>query len=382
MLTIIKRLISIITKIIIYIPKKVILGVKNIFCDIKNAFKFKYDNHFNKKKRLKNIEDMLKKTSANYLGICHPEWIGVKNATIDAFGNNHIEIKEIYNYDEADEIAKMIIDSGKKMIAFNAFAYGWDKIARALKRIDNNIEIRLIVHGSNALLSEDYDWDIFVIMMNLYNEKIIDKLVFVKKSLYEFYKEKGFNTMFLMNDVIVEDKEKYKALKRSEDKLKIGLYCSGDRWVKNSFNQISAASLFKDAEVNALPINSKTKTMCKYYGINLNGVEENVSREDMLKRLACNDINLYVSFTECAPLIPLESLEVGTICITGNNHHYFKGTKLEEYLVVNRPDDIMAIYNKMKYALDHKEEILELYKEWKKEYSKTVEENRKEFFNI
>lgn len=385
MLSIIKRLLRIIVKTLIYLPRKIVLGVVEIITEMKKILMLKYDILFKKKKRLKKVEDMLNKSTTNFLGICHPEWIGVKNATIDSFQNNYIEIKEIYNNNEAKQIAEMIANSGKKMVAFNAFAYGWDKVAKALKEADKNIEIRLILHGSNALLSETYDWDVFKIMLDLYNEKIIDKLVFIKKSLYEFYKEKGFNALFLMNDVVVKDKAKYIKIKekiKDNKNLKIGLYCSGERWVKNSYNQISAASLFENAEVDILPISEKTKTICKYYGINNTGVEKNITREEMLERLAGNDINLYVSFTECAPLVPLESLEVGTICITGNNHHYFKGTELEKYLVVNRPDDIMAIYEKMKYALEHKDEIFELYKKWKKDYSKSVEINRKEFFDI
>ena len=98
--------------------------------------------------------------------------------------------------------------------------------------------------------------------------------------------------------------------------------------------------------------------------------------------MAQNDITLYVTFSECAPMLPIESLEVGTLCIMGNNHHYFKGTKLYDYLVVEREDDIIAIRDKIKYALENKEEIFSLYKEWKKNNDEESKKSVEEFLNM
>lgn len=342
-----------------------------------------YSIHINRKKRVDKIKDNLSHQTQKYLGICHPEWIGVGNATRDVFKENVLEIREQYTKKESEMIAKEIADSGKKLVVFNAFAFGWENIIKALKNIDRNIEIRIVIHGSNSLLSEWYDWEVYNKMLDLYNAKYVDELSFVKKSLYEFYKAKGYKCSFLMNNINIENKEKYiPKEKNDKDIIKVGLYSSGDRWVKNTYNQLSAVSLIKNARVDCVPINDKIATMAKMYQINLTGESKSVSREEMYKRLASNDINLYVTFTECAPLIPLESLELGTICITGNNHHYFEGTELEKYLVVDKTDDIMEIYNKIIYALDNKEKILELYRKWKKEYTKQAKENIESFLKI
>ena len=102
----------------------------------------------------------------------------------------------------------------------------------------------------------------------------------------------------------------------------------------------------------------------------------------MLKRIANNDVNVYVTFTECAPLIPLESLELGVPCITGDNHHYFEGTKLEKYLVVSKEDNIIEIYNQIMKALQNKEEILKEYKLWKKDYDLLAKKSVENFLKI
>ena len=341
-----------------------------------------YSIYVNRSKRVKKIKEELAKQTEKYVAICHPEWIGVKNSTKYTFGNNVLEIREQYTKKESYMIANEIANSCKEMVIFNAFAVGWENIIIALKEIKPDIKVKMLVHGGNALLYEFYDWNVNNKMLSLYEENKIDEIGFVKKSLYEFYKVKGYRTSFLMNDVIIENKEKYIPQEKKNDCVKIGLYASGDRWVKNTYNQLSAISLVENAKLDCIPVNEKIKILAKRYKIDLIGEETKVSKEDLYKRMANNDINLYVTFTECAPLIPLESLELGTVCITGDNHHYFTGTELEKYLVVNKEDDIMEIYRKIIYALENKEKILELYKEWKKKYTEQAQESVKKFLEI
>ena len=65
-----------------------------------------------------------------------------------------------------------------------------------------------------------------------------------------------------------------------------------------------------------------------------------------------NTINLYVTFSECSPMLPLESLELEVPCITGNNHHYFKENNLlKKYLVIENETSIEEIKEKIKNFL-------------------------------
>ncbi len=357
---------------------KVINKIKSIYL----YFGMKYSIYINRKKRVARITKELETKKEKYIAICHPEWIGVKNSTKYTFADNMIELREQYTEKEAEMIAQAIANAGKELVIFNAFANGWEKIIVALKKINPKIKVKLLIHGGNALLSECYDWNVFNIMLDLYQNGKVDELGFVKKSLYEFYKAKGYNASFVMNDIVIENKDQYIPKQKENEELRVGLYASGDRWVKNTYNQLSAISLFKNVKLDCVPINDKISTIARRYDINLTGEENTVSKEELYARMARNDINVYVTFTECAPLIPLESLELGTICITGNNHHYFEGTELEKYLVVDKEDDIMEIHNKMKFALENKDKILQLYKEWKIEYSKQAKKTVEEFLKI
>ncbi len=356
--------------------------IVNRFSRIYHFFRMKYSIYINRNKRVKRIKEELAKQKKYYVAICHPEWIGVKNATKDTFGDDVIEIRELYTKKEAEMIADEIINAGKKMVIFNAFAHGWENVVLRLKNKNPEIKVKILIHGGNALLSEPYDWDVHNLMLDLYGKEKLDEIGFVKKSLYEFYKAKGYRASFLMNDIRIENKEQYMPKDKKHDGLIVGLYASGDRWVKNTYNQISAVSLIENVKLDCIPINNKISTLARRYDVNLTGEAHNVSRNELYKRMANNDINVYVTFTECAPLIPLESLELGTVCITGDNHHYFTGTELERYLVVSKEDDIMEIYRKIMYALENKDEIMRLYKEWKKDYSLKAKESREKFLKL
>ena len=76
------------------------------------------------------------------------------------------------------------------------------------------------------------------------------------------------------------------------------------------------------------------------------------------------DINLYVTFSECAPMVSLDSFYVGVPCLTGNNHHYFKNSELEQYLVVNNENNPLDIYKKIIYCNDNRKKVLKLYDEF------------------
>lgn len=348
---------------------------------ILDYWKMKYSIHFNRKKRVNDVIKKLENQKGEYIVVHHPDWLGVTNATKDSFKYT-IGLREQYTQKEAQMMAKAIVDSGRKMVIFNAFAYGWQYIIKEIKNLNNNIKIKVVFHGGNALFVEPYDWDVFNIIIDLYKGNKIDEIGFVKKSLYEFYKEKGYNASFIMNNLEILNKEEYINNKENSNTVKVGMYASGNRWVKNTFNQISAISLIPNVEMDCVPTNDKILTLARKYDLNVNGVDKNVSREELYKRMASNDVNVYVTFTECAPLIPLESLELGVPCITGDNHHYFEGTELEKYLVVTKEDNIMAIKDKILYCLENKEKIMELYKDWKKEYNEKSKKSIEEFLKI
>lgn len=312
------------------------------------------------------------------LAIYRNEWLGTSYATKELF-EKCIGIKSLYNSDLIEYYAQILVKKRLKLIIFSAFDLTWSKLIERIKELNPEQKIKVLWHGSNAMNIEEYDWNTLRTILEYSKYGIIDSIGFAKKSMYDFYKTKGFKCEFVMNTLSI-DKSKYVTNEPKDDKYtKIGVYASGDRWVKNFYNQLSAASMIKNHLIDCVPKSEKTMDFANIINANIIGESKPILRDELLRRISQNDINIYATFVECAPLLPLESFELGVPCITSNNHHYWEGTELEEYLIVNAPDNILEIKKKIEYVLENKEKIMTLYSKWKKSYDKKAQKTIKNF---
>lgn len=336
-----------------------------------------------------SILDSYKEKNLDYVIFHNPRWMGVTSATKELF-ENLVPLQGTYTSSQVDIIAKKIIESKVNQVIFSAFEFGFDNLARRIKELNKDIKIKLFWHSSNSQINgqlvDSMNWKTNLKVIKLHREGIIDVYGTCKESLVNFYKSQGFKTAFIKNTVRLDEnlKKEVLATKSSvkNEKIKIGLYAAGMDWRKNMFNQIAGASLIDNAILDSVPLNFEGQVFASRIGLEMTGLTKGVKREELLKRMAANDINLYVTFSECAPMLPIESMEVGTLCLTGNNHHYFMNTELEDYLVVSREDDVCCIREKINFAIENKDKIFELYNKWKIEYDKESKESVEAFLQM
>lgn len=324
---------------------------------------------FYSKKDTEIILDKIKSFNGEEgFAIYNPECLGIMNSTKDLF-KNCVGIKELLNKKQIEFISNVIVKTGVKYVIFSSITFGWKALAEKIKEKNSKIQIKFLWHGSHAMFVERDESYFLYSIIDLMDRNIVDSIGFFKESMAKFYKEKGYRSYYVTNNVkniMVTD---LKSFEKKENNVYLGSYAAGDRWGKNTANQLSAASMVENAVVDIIPVTNLIKEFCSTIKLKIN--DENLkylSRQELLNRMSLNDVNLYVTFTECSPVIPLESLELGVPCITGNNHSYFKNSVLEKYLVVKSEDDIDEIYGKIKLCLNERDNIIKLYSKWKKEY--------------
>lgn len=326
-------------------------------------FKKGYDEKYKE-----NIINQLKACiNVDTIAFYNPECIGVMNSTKDLFKNT-VALKEIFSDKLSNEIADAIIATGVKQVIFSSITFGWMNLIENIYLKKSDIKIKFLWHGSHAMLVQKNEAYFLYNIMELLDRNIIHSIGFSKESMAEFYKLKGYYAYFVPNTVS-NLKTTNTPFNKKTDKKYIGLYSAGNRWEKNTFNQLSAISMLRGSVIDIIPVTELVSDFCNLMNIEIN--DRNIGylkRQDLLNRMAQNDLNLYVTFTECSPVVPLESLELGVPCITGNNHHYFRNSKLYDYLVVKSEDNIDEIYSKARIAIENKDEIIKLYKSWKKDY--------------
>ncbi len=300
----------------------------------------------------------------NYITFVNTNWLGVTNATRELF-NNIIPCMEIYRKKDLNLILKKLKEKEIKEVVFSGFCIGWKDLVMLLHK--NNIITKTFFHGSHSQVLEPYGWARNLEIYNLFQNGYLTQMGTCKASLINFYKNKGCDIKLLKNRVVLPDNFKYD--KKKNKKLRIGIYASQtESYLKNVFSSIaSLKQLNKECVIDMVPINRRAVDFATRLGIEVDGVNYHLKREELIKRIAQCDLVLYVTFSECAPMLPLESFAVKTICITGNNHHYFQNTELEKYLVVSNECSVNEIANKIKLCLDNYDKVLKLFEKWSNE---------------
>ena len=316
--------------------------------------------------RLKEtISNIKKHKNSDYITFYNKNWLGVASATIELF-NNRIDCNEILRKKDVKKIGDAIISSNIKQVIFSSITLGEKDLIIYLKKKNRNIKIKTFWHGSHSQILDTYGWERNMEIIDLHRKGYIDVAAICKESLKDFYENEKIKTKFITNKVEVDKNLKIET-KGNQDKLKIGIYAAKcEDWRKNMFASMAAVSLIPNASIDMVPLTEKAEEFAKLLKVDITGLNKNLKREELIKRMAQNDVNLYVTFSECSPMLPLESFETGVPCITGNNNHYFKDGILHEYTVVNNEESPEKIKEKILLSIKNKDKIIQEYNKFRK----------------
>jgi len=344
---------------------------------ITNHRKIKAQRKYYNEQATKSVSIINQYKEADYIVFYNPTWLGVANSTKGLF-KNIIPLEHVYKKKIINNIASEIAKNDIKSVIFSQVCDGWINILKQVKKINENIKIKVIWHGNCYEFFSDFTWILNKEVMQLYKKNKIDSFAFVRTTMYEFYKKAGFKSFYLQNNVHLENIEKIKEKSKDKNK-KVGIYNADSRELKNIYTSLSAIKLLEDGVADVVPINDGAKKFAKILKLKVTSVNDYIPTEELLKRIQQNEVNIYPTFTENAPMFPLESFEMGVPCLLGNNNDYFVNTKLGEYIILTKEDDPEYIKDKIVNCIENKEEIIRLYKEWKKEFDIKCENLVNEF---
>ena len=329
-------------------------------------------------KRVETTKENINKLSAQkekYIVFHNKTFLGVTSATEELF-QNRVDCGELYRKEDVKEIAKTILNGNFNLLVFSSLSEGQKGLILYVKKQNPEITIKTYWHGNHSQILDNYGWSRNKEIIELHKKKIIDVMGTCKKSLMKFYEKEGYKPFFITNKVTVNEVPK----KKKDKVVRVGLYAAKcDDWRKNMFAQIGAISLIKGAVIDMVPLNETAKEFAEILGVKIEGEEKPLKRNELISRMSQNSVNLYVTFSECAPMLPLESMEMEVPCITGNNHHYFKDSELEKYIVVNNEESSQAIKEKIELCIQEKDKIIKLYKEFSEKNKKEAAKEVKEF---
>ena len=294
--------------------------------------------------------------------VCHPEWLGIREATIKIAVNTQLPIIFARSLHSSGEIHRTLKALGVLRVFIQGIVPDSDYFVRKFYR---RFHIYLTYHsGFGVHNTEEIEAFSLFSMMKL-SEAHKVSVNFLEEDQSNSWRELGFEqvqtvTHAFQSMVLVQPRA-FSRLAR------IGMLGTSTRMsVKNFWPQISAACMIEGAEVH-INVDSERFAGLKSYtavsrckGKLVN--HKNLGPDIFLSLLRTMDVNLYVTITDALPNVVLDSLAAGIPAVSSDVSDIFaRSSLLREKLVEKRIDDPIAIRDKILEAWSFRTESPEMF---------------------
>jgi glycosyltransferase involved in cell wall biosynthesis len=159
------------------------------------------------------------------------------------------------------------------------------------------------------------------------------------------------------------------------------MWISGDSYRKLPHAMLSAVAMVPKTRLHAAGLSARARDLVRYLGIRVGAVQElPLPQAALLQAIRRTHVSLYVTFSECCPMLPLESMAVGVPCLIGPTSHLFDDhPQLADWLVVPFPDRADVIADFMSRAIDDRDAIMRAYARYIPEYNEKARRSVAEF---
>jgi len=325
--------------------------------------------------------ERFRSSGQDHLAICPAQWLGVATAVRTMF-RHALHVPELLEPAAVDAYADVLLESGARKIVFGGFARGYDGLVQELKRRRPTLKLYVAWYGNAAQHNEDYSRWAFNTIHTLAEAGLVTCVGHTKVGLEKSLRHCQYPVRTLL--LWYPRGQETPAEPIADGQLHLGVFTAGSGWRKNVYNQISAAALIERHALHLKVAYSHELEWARIVKANLSEVFDGHIPEEtfhqLLGRMHCN---LYVTFSENGPLLPLESLGLGTVSVIGPAGHLFRDhAYLRDRLIAPYPDDPVVIAEYAHRAIADREQILQAYAEFCREYIPAAERSVEEFLAV
>lgn len=310
------------------------------------------------------------------IALFHPDWYGVRSSTLNLFPS-HFALPEIVDEAAADHTARLLLETGCQRIVCSGFSESHGRLVALLHQLDPAVKLYVLWYGNFLQSQEDYAWQGFQHIRQLCKQGVIYKWGFAKKGMAEVMAQLGYRSGFVMSMVNTIPTAPSEPLAGGPH---LGVWSLGAGWRKPPYAMLAAAALIPGAVVHGSGAGSRVQEFAAAMELNSDLKPQVAPQAQMPAMLARMHLNLYVTLSECAPMLPLESLSVGVPCLFGPNSHLFEDHPfLHKSLVVPYPDSAACIAEYARQALENRAEIIRQYIDYAPGYNTRAKTSLAEF---
>jgi hypothetical protein len=313
------------------------------------------------------------------IAVVNPHWRGVFSSTAELFRSCYL-VGDDVNEKAIIHRAHMLLETECPRVVISGFSRSHFLLTTTLKKMKPDLKIYDFWHGNFMQTNETAVWYGFRTIEQLCRAGIIYKWGFAKKGMAEVLAASGLRTGFVMNRINRIPESPSAAM---ENGPHIGIWAIESIWRKAPYAMLAAARLVPNTRVYAAGADESARELARLLRLDIHFFPAPIPQEQMAAWLAKMSLNLYVTMSECAPMLPLESLSVGAPCLLGPNSHYFEDNEyLHSRLVVPYPDSAFAISRCCEQALAERTQIVKAYMGYAPGYNARSEQSVKDFLEV
>lgn len=294
---------------------------------------------------------------ADVLAIYTPRWKGVTAATLNLFPCAlPVPLTPEQHPDDLDAaaiaaIADAIAASPFERLVFSGGDAAYVRLFEACRLRRPALDVRLLWHSSYMQMGEPHDWGLLLPWLAAAQARRLTRFGVVKPGMERFLGAHGVDAVFVQNAVPFR-RPAIPAAPRAEV---AGIWLSGS----SDYRKPVAPSLLAVAGRPGLKLRAAGlgELGCRIVDELRIPIAARfaspIPHADVLAQMRQTAVTLYVTLSECMPMVPLESIAQGAPCIVGPATELFTDDPcLDELLVVRDPTDPAAIRRCLDAVLD------------------------------
>ena len=316
------------------------------------------------------------------VALVEPEWRGVYSSMVNLFPTC-LPVLDGLTRRSAARIADLIVATGTSRVVFAEVPPTYLHLLDALARAPRKIDVYATWYNS-FMMSSPRSWTRLKELKQLVAAKRIQKIGFAKSGMAEVFRRQNIPASLVLHAVLqnpagaVDANGGRTAPGRGRGKswqLAKAAICDARRHDRDSRRRRAHRRSQRTGR------GFRSRATDRFCASSVR--RQPVPQADMPAHLRSMHLNLYVTLSECCPMLPQESLAEGVPCLLGPNSHLFDDSAyLHSRLVVEYPERNEIIAHYIRQALAERDDIVAAYRRWAPRYWQRVQDSLAEFLDL
>lgn len=298
-----------------------------------------------------------------------PRWKGVASSTLNLFEQrlpiplNSATPPETVTNADISRYARLLLATGARHFVISGGDLFFIQLIRAVHAVAPGVRFDLFWHSNWVQMGEPTDWAILRQWLAAWNDGLVTRIGIVKTGLDTFFRAHEVDAVFIPNVIMTNPDE----IRPSVHDGAVGIWLSGS----SDYRKLPHASLLALAQSRSHPLkasglNYVARRLIDTLKLPVRKVWVNpIPRAQLYREMADTAATLYVTLSECSPMLPLESFALGVPCLVGPSSHLFRDDPwLAPRLVVEDPLNSALIARKLDRVIAERNSVVAHYRDY------------------